>query len=117
VSRLIVAVAVAGIVAVVSGCGGAGRPACTIYDHSSKMYLVFRGPGSAQEARRACSRLSEELQAHRSSFGASKGNGDYSGDIRVCAVHGAGGELDIYDTRSNRLARGLCRSFRQALTT
>lgn len=109
-SLLPVAVSLCGIAAALAGCGGAGRAACTFYDSSSSVYFVIRGPGAAQEARSACSMLSRRMARAGQLWSLTKGNHDYSRDVRVCAFHFSGGrEMIVYDSRSHRLGGSICK--------
>jgi hypothetical protein len=90
--------------------GGAGRQTCALYAHSSKTYLVIRGPGSSKEARRVCTLLANRLsRAGGERFSVSTGS-KYSGEVRVCAFHGNSAEADIYAKRPDAQARRLCQA-------
>lgn len=89
--------------------GGSGKHTCALYNHSSKMHLVIRAPGSSGETRRVCRLLASELSGAGSGrFSASSGSTDFNGEMRACAVSGNQAEVAVYAKRRTASTRALC---------
>lgn len=111
--RLVCLISLVAFALAAAGCGGGTRSAsCTIYDTSSRFYLVLRAPGSAREAHLACSSFVRTARQAGESWSLTKGKENYSRDVRVCALRGRIGQMEIYDSRSEHFGRHFCKVLR-----
>jgi hypothetical protein len=101
-----------------SGGGGTRSAPCTIYFRgglSSEFYTVLRLPGPAQKTRAACPGFVRSMRQAGLHATLERGTEDYSGDVRLCALHARHREMDIYDSRSDPTGLLICKVMRRRI--
>lgn len=110
------AVALLGVVVLTTGCGGSGKPSCSVYDQRSAAHITFSGAVSTRKLQAFCretSRAFSNIFGHR--WGEHQNpNIDYSRAGRVCGQGppNAVGQIDVYDSRSGSAGHRICKVLR-----